>query len=139
MPFFPWTAGEAKCAISPIEADTLDTAGLAVCRRDFAVVVTSHFSAANAEHFLFRDGYGLPAREQFRLLELDLSEEAEEEEHGSGDGDGDGAATDDEGRGFFGGGGLDIALEVKEHPELSTRCGGARDPGPAPGPVHGPE
>ena len=32
------------------------------------------FSAENAEHFLFREGYGLPPREQFRMLELDLSQ-----------------------------------------------------------------
>ena len=92
-------------------ADTVDTAGLAVCRRDFALVVTSRFSAESADHFLFREGYGLPARDSFRVLELDLSPEppgaagADEDDAADG-GDADGDADDQ------------ISREAREHPEL---------------------
>ena len=92
-------------------ADTVDTAGLAVCRRDFATVVTSRFSAENAEHFLFREGYGLPPREHFRMLELDLSPEppggsSDDDAAEGGDADSDAEDCDQ------------IAREAREHPEL---------------------
>ena len=92
-------------------ADTVDTAGLAVCRRDFATVVTSRFSAENAEHFLFREGYGLPPREQFRMLELDLSPEPSEgssEDDAAEGSDADSDAGDCD----------QITREAREHPEL---------------------
>ena len=43
------------------DADTADSAGLAICNPDFKVILTSNFEAGDIQEFLFDEGMGLSA------------------------------------------------------------------------------
>lgn len=54
------------------EEDTAESAGIGVCKLGFTVCVTSWFSSEDIDEFLFKGTFGLPPREQFKVLELTL-------------------------------------------------------------------
>uniref|UniRef100_A0A6U3T5W4 Uncharacterized protein n=1 Tax=Octactis speculum TaxID=3111310 RepID=A0A6U3T5W4_9STRA len=50
--------------------DTVETAGIVMCRQGFQVVVTSHFQSEDLDSYLFSGEYGLPTRDKFKVIKI---------------------------------------------------------------------